>query len=173
MFHRAIGGLALAFGLSACAVSTPLAITSTGQGLGSTSSVSLDSQEQPSSDRSRFGAALRSAFESRSIGFSADAPVLADFSVSQGDASAGVLAGKGEDTEDPDQRDWIATPRRSRSFDKCEAQRLRATLVLYDRASGAIIYRGSGEATECDFGQAEMAAMADGLVADALSKAPG
>ncbi|MEO0463182.1 MAG: hypothetical protein AAF127_08630 [Pseudomonadota bacterium] len=97
-----------------------------------------------------------------------DAPLLADYSMALGDAANGVLRGKGRYTEGKQEQDWITSPRRKRRFDKCEAQRLRGTLVLYDRASGQKVYRGSGEAVECEFGDAEIAALAQQLVDDAI-----
>ncbi len=40
--------------------------------------------------------------------------------------------------------------------------------MLVDRQSGALVYRGTGTATECEFGEDELRALADGLVAEYL-----
>ncbi len=163
-------GVAFAVPLASCAVTEPLTITSTGgeSGLARGVAVALNMPDDPSSQRGRFAEALGEAMAARSVQIADDAPLLADISIARGDASGGVINGPGNPATS--EQDWIATPRRDRRFDKCEAERLRATLVLYDRASGAIAYRGSGTATQCGFADADIAAMAQGLVDDAMTR---
>ena len=155
--------------LAACAVSSPLAISSTGEGAARGLSVTIEQPESASGLRGQFADALSAAFASQSVAVAKDSQLIADFSVSQAPAAAGVLSGKGDKPEIAPE-DWIAQPREKRRFDECEAQRLRATLVLYDRTTSTMVYRGTGSATECDFSEADFAAMADSLVKDALSK---
>ncbi len=156
--------------LASCAVTEPLAITSTGSGNGLArgSSVVLGAPDDLSSERGRFAGALAKAMMARSVRIADDGALLADFSIARADASGGVMNGPGNSAAS--EQDWIASPRRDRRFDKCEAERLRATLVLYDRAGGAIVYRGSGNATQCGFADADITALAQGLVDDAFQR---
>ena len=168
--------LALAASLTACAVSSPLSVTSTGAGFESNRRVALTAAEDPASLQARFTASVSQALSDQGLALDADAPLTADISVSQNTASSGIVRGEGSKAEDTQnagepEQDWLTAPREKRRFDKCEAQRLRATLVIYNRADGSLAYRGSGEATECGFGEADLAAFAQALVADALAPA--
>lgn len=164
--------LAAGLPLAACAVATPLAITSTGAGMARGSAVALELPQDRMSERGRFSAALIKAMMERSVTLDDQAALLADFSMTTAPASGGVLKGTGANVEGEPEKDWIAAPRPGRRFDKCEAKRLRATLILYDRSSRNIVYRGSGEATDCAFDDADLAALASGLVEDALTRSP-
>lgn len=159
----------LAAGLSACSVSSPLTIASSGAALAETRAIAIEAADGADTTRSQFADALAAAFAQRAIAADPEARTLADFSLAMRDAEQGVLRGNGNGSEGEDaEQDWIAAPRKARRFDECEAKQLRGTLVLLDRATGKVIYRGSGEATECQFGEAQIAALAERLVADAL-----
>jgi hypothetical protein len=160
--------MALLPALAGCAVSSPFAIQSTGAGPQRETSITLASAAEADSTRGHFARALEQAFAARSVRVAEGAPLLADFSATVSLAQSGVLRGKGDTVEASAEPDWIAAPRRPRRFDKCDAQRLRATLVVYDRANGAITYRGSGEGTDCAFDDGAIADLADRLVADAM-----
>ncbi len=162
---------ALLVPMAGCAVSQPLEITSTGSGMARGASVTITAEDDAASERGRFAKALQDALAARSSTQADDAPLIADFSIARTAAAGGVINGKGEAGQGKQAPDWIAAPRPDRRFDKCNAQRLRATLVLYDRANGAIVYRGSGMATECGFTDADIAALAHGLVDDAVARA--
>ena len=161
--------MALAVLVSGCAVTAPLEITSTG-GVGSNiSTVSLSVDDNSESLRGRFAAALGEGFASHSISVAENAPWLVDFGISQVKASGGIIRGEGDAQKDKDEQDWAITPRDQHSFDKCEAQRLRLTLVIYNRASGNVSYRGIGEAIECDFNNDELTSYAERLIDRALN----
>lgn len=156
----------LAMMTSACAVTSPLAIDSTGDGITSAGKVALAvSNDEKSERRARFAGALGEAFADRSIPVAADGGYVADYAISLGEAADGVVRGEAKAGTEPD---WLATPRSAGRFDKCDAQRMRGTLVLFDRASGEVIYRGSASRIECGFDDGDIDAMADALVADAL-----
>jgi hypothetical protein len=63
--------------------------------------------------------------------------------------------------------DWQSEPRDNRLLDICKAKRLRGSLVLFNRATGKIAYRGESEADGCKFGPTDFDAMATQLVSDA------
>lgn len=162
-----LGSVFLAFG--GCAVASPFALQSTGSGVSSRAVVAMHVDAKAGSDRARLAAALQKAFADRSVAVASDGPLLADYAVSVTSAEAGLTTSI--TATDESAIEWQASPRKSRLFDVCEPQRLRATLVLLDRASGALIYRGEGEATDCSFSEAALDDVAKVLVADALARA--
>lgn len=169
-FRRAVIAPAI-LALVGCNVATPLALDSTGPGLSAQALVAMPADTKPGSDSARLGAALQRAFSAHAVNVGKDGRYLADFAVSFRDAEGGLTtstAAAGEKSID-----WQARPRESRLFDGCKAQRMRATLVLFDRQSGAMIYRGEGEATDCSFSDEAMDEVAMALVADALAKFAG
>ena len=159
-------GCALA--LCACSVSSPLAITSTGEGLERGASVAFAAVEDPAPLEARFRLVMEDTLASQSILLSDRANLIAQISAAQSDASSGLLSGDWAATIDEDDQNWIAQPRPDRPLDRCNAQRLRATLTIYDRATGEVVYRGASEAIECSFGDEALDAFAQGLVADAM-----
>ena len=165
--------LALASLLGACAVSSPLQIQSTNPGAITAGEVALAIAEADAgTTRGQYGAALRSAFGKHGVSLDPGAPVVAEFAFSISDATDGIVAGKPEVSDSESEHDWMATPRKERRFDKCDAKRMRGTLVLFDTAKSAMVYRGRASQIECDFGEKEIAALANGLVADALGRTP-
>ncbi|MEO1731377.1 MAG: hypothetical protein AAFR64_11630 [Pseudomonadota bacterium] len=160
--------------LSACSVSSPLAVSSSrpeaSAGLTAGAAIALETADNPSSLRGRFAAALSQEFADNAITLDPDAALLADFSIAQSDASGGILRGEGKAVENEEEQDWAAAPREDRTFDECEAQRLRASFVIYSRAQGTVTYRGTVEAIECRFDDATLAEFAASLVKDALAR---
>ena len=133
--------------------------------------VALAPVEDRSGLQRQFATALSEALTGQGLGLSPEARLIADFSVAQSAASAGIVRGEGATGPDAVDEDWLTAPREKRRFDKCEAQRLKATLVLYNRTDGSVAYRGSGEAIECAFDEADLKQFAQALVVDALAPA--
>ena len=119
--------------------------------------------------RGQFASALSAAFAQRGISLQDTATLVADYSVSQRSAELGIQHARDAQDASPGEAQWIDPPREPRRFDRCEAQELRGTLILVDRNSGEAVYRGTGAATECGFGEAAIRSLADGLVADYLA----
>jgi hypothetical protein len=157
--------------LAGCAVATPFALDSTGQGVPARAVVALPAEAAAGSDQARLAAALQRAFSANAVSTAKDGRYLADFAVSLRDAAGGLTTS----TEAVDEQaiDWQAHPRNRRLLDGCTAQRMRATLVLFDRQSGEMVYRGQGEATDCGFSDEAMDEVASALVADALGRFGG
>ncbi|UIP06877.1 hypothetical protein LY632_00305 [Erythrobacter sp. SDW2] len=149
----------------------PLAIDSTGAGLSAQALVTMPADAPAGSDSARLGAALQQAFNANSVSVGKGGRYLADFAVSFRDAEGGLTTSTA--VADEKSIDWQARPRDGRVFDGCKAQRMRATLVLFDQQSGAMVYRGEGEATDCSFSDEAMDEVAMALVADALGKFGG
>ena len=157
--------------LAGCAVATPLALESTGTGLPGGTTIAFSSDDKPGGDQARWGEALMRAFAARSLRVDATGRYLADYAVSFRDAEGGLTTST--TAADAKSIDWQARPRKPHVLDGCDARRMRATLVLLDRESGAQVYRGEGEATACDFADGALDDVAEALVADALGRFAG
>lgn len=159
--------LGLALGLASCAITTPVAIASTTGALPAGHAIELAPAETSHSTRARFATALEEAFRTHSVAIADGAPAIADFAFSSHDATSGVAdpARQTAEGEIP----WESHPRKRSPFDKCSAQRLRATLLLLSREDGSILYRGVGEADVCELGDEQVSALAEALVSDALA----
>ena len=164
------GALAAAFALvlSACAVTSPFVVESSGS-LTAVSAVAMPEDASAGGHRAQLHSALVNAFADRSVAVSDDARYLADYSVSVRDAEGGLTTSTGPAASEKD-IDWTARPRNSRLLDGCGAKRMRATLVLMDRETGKMAYRGEGEATACSFSDSDIAQVSRQLVGDALGR---
>ena len=170
---RSIIATALAGLLSACAVSSPLQVTSNGAGAAPRSGVELpDLAEEPAEERRAFANALQRALVAQSVRVAAESPLLAEYSFSIGEATGGTVAGKGDDVTAGAEPDWIAEPRNKHWLDRCDAQRMRGTLVLFSRTDGSIVYHGEASQIACSFSDEDITALSNALVADAFSPKP-
>ncbi len=120
--------------------------------------------EADGSLRAEFAGALADALSADSVIMTATAPIIVEFAISARDADAGIA--------DPassaaDNIAWESRPRPRSRFDDCRAIRLRATLLLLDRAEGTIRYRGVAEKDVCDYTEPDLAELAAALVSDA------
>ena len=158
----------VAIGLAACSVSSPLTVQSTAtETAAPRTQIALSlPDDETGTMRQRFANALIEAFATRGVTIDDGARLVADIAVSEGSAEMGVQHSPVTAQPEGADPDWIDPPREPRRFDRCEALEMRGTLMLVDRATGTIAYRGTGAATECDFGDAALRAMAEGLVAD-------
>ena len=155
--------------LAGCAVTAPLTLDSTGRVDGQSPKVAITvSTDDASPTRTAFGTALVKAFGVNSFAVDPKAGLLADFALSIGAASDGVLSGDAKSSEIENNPDWIATPRKSKRLDECDAKRMRGTLVLIDRATSAQVYRGTAEQIDCEFSDRDITIMASTLVNDAI-----
>lgn len=154
--------------VSACSVSSPLVIDATDNGRIATRSVALAiADEDTDTRRGLFGNALRGAFAALDFAIQPDGKLVADYAIAEGPAADGVMSAAPEAGQTPQ---WLSQPRVKKRFDQCKPRRLRATLVMFDRTSGAIAYRGSAARIECAFAPADVTAMADALVNDAVTR---
>lgn len=157
--------------LGACSVSEPLEVRSaTNASDPQRSAITFAiAEEEAGTLRGRFALALIDAFAARGVAAQSEARLVADYSVSEGSAEIGIRRRSDPDSVLEEGEGWIDPPRNSRRFDRCKARELRGTLVLVDRQTGALVYRGTGTATECEFDDAALRALADGLVAESLA----
>lgn len=168
--HALRSGLvvSLALAAGACAVASPFAVQSTGS-LSAVSAVAMPAEASAGGERAQLHTSLLRAFADRSVSVSADGRYLAEYSVSVRDAEGGLTTATSP-VRSEDEIDWKAQPRDAKLFDGCTAQRMRATLVLMDRQTGTMAYRGEGEATACQFSGDDIAEVARQLVRDAVGR---
>ncbi len=159
------GATILSSALGACAISMPPAIVSaneTGQPIGSIELIASDEVGL----RSRFAKDLEAALSGRGVSVESGGAYVGDFSVSSREAAVTVNPISGEET--------IAGPLpegiKSRWYHQCKPQRTGATLVVYDRASGAIAGKADGEYISCPGDLSSLDDLAQLLVDRALSK---
>jgi len=150
--------------LAGCSVTTPASVVSTTGQLPQGNPVQLAPYETDGTLRGEFGQQLENALIAQSIEVTGEAPVIAAFAIAMRDARSGVADPAASSA---DAIVWESRPRPGSMFDSCDAQRLRATLVLLERAGGEILYRGAGESTRCDHTETDLAELANALVADA------
>lgn len=153
--------------LSACAVSTPVQIRSSGDGSSARVGVLIPVVgDDAGSDRAKFAAALMEAFAKNSVSTGSETGLVADYSLSINDASSGIAVNSSE--AEPQTAAWIVAPRDKKRFDECGGQRMLGTLILFNRNSGSMVYRGQAAQIECEFKPSDIEKMADQLVEDAL-----
>jgi hypothetical protein len=156
--------------LAACAVGAPGVVSSTGSGIAAGAAIELVSNADQPARNADFHDALGRAFERRSIEVRANSPYIADYALATHRANVG-LAAKPSGTGEGDEPDWQEEPRKGSLFDECKAYRMRATLTVFRRSSGEMVYRGTREAEACSFGKDDIVAAADDLVADVMARA--
>lgn len=162
---------AAALALTACAVSTPLTVESTVEPTGTRDvaiALSMPDQAEPAIRR-EFASALSDALANQNVSMSDAGNLLADFAIANGSAAVGVQLTPDREAGDTAETRWISAPRARERFDECDARVLRGTLVLINRMDGAMVYRGKAAMTECEFGTADVDALAQALVADFVS----
>lgn len=169
---KAIGPAFIAaayFALAGCAVYQPASVQSQPAAKIVISAVEFPAPE-PTADhgdnlRSRWAAALGQSFRAKSVTVHSGAPYIADFALSVRDAKSGVA----DAASTAEHIDWQSPPRSSRFLDECSAKKLRGTLVVFDRASGKIVYRGESESEDCNFDRSALETMAVQIVSDLLN----
>ncbi len=164
--------------LSACAVSAPLQVATheVSPKAQFQEPVELALSPEDKGQRVMFAEALGRAFRSNSIslqppGTKAAKGLIADYALSSAHAGAGVVEA-GKEVARDGQPEWAAEPRKRGLLgflDRCKETRLRGTLVLFDRVSGSIIYRGSANSGGCGITQEAIDSLATSLVADAVA----
>ena len=164
--HRYASRLATPFllvlALCACNVATPPRIASTG--MAGDHAIAFVRPEGAVGLRANFAESLSDGLRDSGVTLSADGPLIADFSIAKRDAREGLADPAAQ--QEGVAVNWDSAPRNRRIFDRCSAERLRATLVLFDRTDGSVAWRGSGELEACTIGKAQVEAMANALVAD-------
>ena len=149
--------------LSGCAVKQPLAIQSAGRAIPASSDISFIDKVEASPQQASMQASISKAMAKHSLTIGANAALLADVAATERPADIGFAKDKAE-------IDWTSQPRKQHWTDKCAAKRLRTTLVISERSSGNIVYRGTGEIIDCEFNASDYDNLAQRLVADATSK---
>lgn len=165
-YKRVRSGVSSAFlgaaliSLPACSINSAPLIERTGSGISGTSTVALvGASETPT--QSTFRMALERHFSSYGITLSNAGTFVVDYSISARPAEIGLATAKS------DEIDYISIPRDREFLQECGPQRLRATMVIFDRVTGSLQYRGVREINLCDVSATSIEEMAAELVKDA------
>ena len=162
--------VAACVGLGACSVADPLAVRSVlGAPAPAMTEIAMAVPDGGGdSPVSQMAQALRGSFESRDMAITSNGELIADYALAITPATIGV---QNAPPTSPDQETvWISPPRPAGRWDICDAMELRGTLVLMNRETSEVAYRGQARIIDCDFDAAAIAALADGLVADFATK---
>lgn len=157
--------------VSACAVSTQPAVTATQSNptpLGAAQSITnLEwlSEGDETGLRAQFLNELNRSLSARGLSVQSGAQYVADFSVSQREASLGLQpvssAANASAQEEPDFK--------GRWYHKCKPNRVSASLVVYARASGEVHTKSTGEFLACPGDLSQLDELAQMLVDRTLS----
>lgn len=156
--------------VAGCAVATPVAISASRGPAPGLARLAVMPVEAGQAEKADFAARLVEALGKRGVAAADDAPVLADLALASAPADVDLLLQtSAEAGASPGP---LGTARASRWYDRCAARRTRASLALYDRASGALIAKSDAETVTCAADPAPLAALADAVVADAIGAPP-
>ena len=153
--------------VSACAVNAPPIVRSDNAGSPGFSKIALIAPDENQSQRLQLNTAIGSAFEARGIGLADDAGAVGEVAIADSPSSVGLYAvadGASDENARP-----IAQIRKRRWYDACKAARTKATLAVFDRASGELIKRSAVESITCEGDAPPMDEMAELLTAEILS----
>ncbi len=157
-----------AVSLAACSVQTPPGIrTSVGSTPTPISSIHLIEPESEQAQRTQLHAAIARQLRDRGVALSQDANIVADLAVSMSPSPVGIYASEAGQTDTEPAS--MATTRERRWYDACEAVRLQASLVLFNRESGVQMKTSKAESMGCAEAEPPVDEIAALLVEDLLA----
>lgn len=164
---RCVFAGSIAFGLVGCAVAEAPMITSSAGSVGDMKTVSVIEGDAEQLGRMEFANELGAAFQQRGIARAENGDYIADFSVGAVGGQVWVALDEGKEKDAAPLS--LATETKSSIFDKCEKQRVRASLALFERASGELVGKNDAQAIICAGAELPMKELAELLVSDVLS----
>ncbi len=157
----------MAGSLGGCAVKQDLRLAIEGARPSAPSAVAIATAPADNPQAARFAASLTEAFARNGHSIASDAPVIAVFGFSQRASAIGTADGSAPEAAGKAAPTWLSAPAGKRALARCKGERLRASLALYARSSGAVIYRASGEIDGCTFAESDLDKLAAALVSGA------
>ena len=161
----ALGALALG-ALGGCAINDELTVVREGPGVAPGAAIALQGTADGQADAGGFGAAVAAALAAGGHALRDDGEVVGITAFTRGAATTGIADPAAGGGAAAGEIAWISAPRRRGMFDSCAGDRLRATLALFARDSGALLYRATGEVDGCGFAAEDVEALAARLVAE-------
>ncbi|UAB77658.1 hypothetical protein INR77_12810 [Erythrobacter sp. SCSIO 43205] len=163
-----VNGLTLALasaGLGACAVSTPAAITDSQNASGTINNLQFVAEEGVQSGLGKqFKSALANALSAQGVTLGGNAGYLADFTVAERPADLALQDVTGDDAN----ASAPASDFKPRFFHTCKAHRVSASLVIYNKQSGALHSKSEGEYIACPGDTSQLGVLANLLATRAL-----
>lgn len=166
-FAPILAATAVALALSSCTVPADITLSSIAEPVSAQGAVAMAQEDGEAGTRATFASALRKTLQDSSVAIAEDAPLILEYSVSQRDAETGIADPLQPGTTDVT---WQSDERKSKLFDGCDVTRLRGGLLLVERASGTVAYRGTGDMDTCAVTDGQVRQLAQALVADAQDK---
>ncbi|WP_432201304.1 hypothetical protein ACRAQ7_03620 [Erythrobacter sp. W53] len=164
---RVLPPMLVALLLAGCAVQTPPEIRSSRGEAASFSSVHLVASDPANTQRSAFYEALKAELTAQGLTVSDTAPMVTDYALASSAADLELYASEAGKTEDPPEQ--IADARKPHWTDRCKAARTRATLSVFERATGTLRKSSIAHATGCADQAPPFDELAKLLVADVLA----
>ncbi len=154
--------------LAGCSVQSPPVLrTSAGTAPSSITQIHVIEPDADQTQRGQFYAAVTQELQRRGVEQSETASLVADLAISVTPGPVGVFASEaGKTDKEPDQ---LTTTRKSRWYDACEAVRVEASLVAYNRADGALQKTSKAEGFMCENGKPPFGDLARLLADDLLA----
>lgn len=153
--------------LGACAVTTPMQVSSTRSSAPAPASVRLltltGDAEVAAADIAALSARVGAALGQHGINTVDTADYGLTIVLARRPATVGVTQAKdGKPTEIA----WLSSPRKRNPLAACKAERVQVSLIGRREADSAPAYSGRGELDGCTATASQIAALADALVAD-------
>lgn len=151
--------------LSGCSLAGNPSLEGYGPGLSKTDSVSLHSSGN-GSYHTAYKEALEQSFRGRGFSIATDGRYVADFAISARASNSAIAVVKDTDQEVA----YVSAARKRKFLQECDGERLRATLIVFDRSDSSVAFRGMRESDVCEVTETAVSVMADELVASAANR---
>jgi len=151
-----------------CSVqSPPVVTTSVGNAPSSITEIHILEPDSDQTQRGQLYVALTQELADRGVAPSGSANLVADLAISVSPGTVGVYASEaGKTNAEPDQ---LATTRKRRWYDSCEAVRIEASLAVYNRSDGTLQKSSDAESISCADSPLPVAELASVLADDLLA----
>ncbi len=153
-----------------CAVNDPPILERAGSYQGLTS-VEIVATEDAGPVQAAFREAIIAEFSQHEVSILDGAPSVVELSISSRSADIAILPSEPSEGGDIDLT-YQSDARKSRWYESCDAERLRAQLAVFERTSGKLGYRAVAQSDHCQGEPQPIAQLAQMLVADVMGKTP-
>ena len=152
--------------LAGCAVNTPPVVRTSAGALSEAVDVALLPSEGESGLRVDFRRSIERAIAAGGLAHDPASNLVADYGLSVQSAEVGQVIAVDESAADGTVS-WQSMPRRGRLFDGCDPVRAQATLAVFDREAGELVYRSEAETIACSTDKIDLDRLARELVVTA------
>ncbi|MEL7198591.1 MAG: hypothetical protein AAGL10_09775 [Pseudomonadota bacterium] len=148
--------------MTGCAVNAPVVLQSNTDTPVGFSELQLIAADKDQAHRSALHTAVSRVLEGEGVTISDDAGTVGEIAIADSDSSVGLYASEAGASDDNAQP--IAQIREKRWYDGCGTSRTKASIAVFDRASGNLIKRSQVESVTCTGSPLPIDEIADLLV---------